>query len=240
MATFSATVRGYVALGLAAGALGLVACSFVTGGASPAPAADLVKLTEPLADLVERLKPALVRIREGPGPGNGARPAAAGFLVDVDGVIVTVAHVLPAGDSVEVELADGRRFPGRVVRRDAQADLAAVRIEAATQLTALRLGDSDRVRAGTLVLALGHPYRLAEAVSLGIVSWKGPPADGGPDDPELIYTDALAHPGSSGGPLVTLAGEVIGIQTFAARNGSMGIAVPSNLVARVIPESSPE
>ena len=219
----------------AAGAAVLAACFTPRGGAVPAPAADLERLTEHLADVVERLKPSLVQIRPGSDPGSLSRPAAAGFLADAGGIVLTVAHAVPGGDQVEVELSDGRRLPGTVIGRDTLSDIAAIRIEDPGDLPALSLGDSDRVRAGQLVLALGHPYGLRQAVSLGIVSGRGAPPEGGVPDFDFIYTDALVNPGNSGGPLVNLAGEVIGVNTWAARNGSMGIAVPSALVRRVLP-----
>jgi|SRR5437773_11244386 len=220
---------------LAAGAAGLSACASLTGGAALGPTADLERLSEQLAGLVERLRPGLVRIGAEPDSGHGARPPAAGFIIDPGGIILTVAHAVPGGDDVEVELADGRRFPGRVIGRDTNVDLAAVGIEAPDPLPALRLGDSDRVRVGEIVLALGHPFGLERAASFGIVSWKGPPPGGGPPDFDFIHTDAAVSPGNSGGPLVNLAGEVIGVDSLAARNGAMGIAVPSSLIKIALP-----
>jgi serine protease Do len=219
----------------AVGAAGLTACSTLTGGAATAPTAELERLTDHVADLVEQLAPGLVQIRAAPDPGQRPRPAAAGFLVGPGGLILTVAHAVPGGDRVEIELADGRRVPGTVIGRDSRSDLAAVKIDDPGHLHSLRFGDSDRVRAGQFVLALGHPYGLKQAVSLGIVSGKGPPPEGGLPDFEFVHTDALVNPGNSGGPLVNLAGEVIGVNTWAARNGSMGIAVPSDLAKLVLP-----
>ena len=192
------------------------------------------RLTGHLADLVERVAPCIVQIRGAPDPMHGTVPAA-GFLVEPEGLILTVAHVVTGEDRVEVELSDGRRLPGLVIGRDTEADLAVIRVAASGALPGLRLGDSDRVRVGEMVLALGHPYGMRRAVSLGIVSWKGPPPGEAPAGVEYIHTDALVHPGNSGGPLVNLAGEVIGISDRAARNGSMGIAVPVNLVRNVLP-----
>jgi S1-C subfamily serine protease len=216
-------------------AAGLTACASLTDGASPGPAGEPDRLSERLADLVERLRPALVQIGAGPGSERGARPGAAGFIVDPGGIVLTVAHVVPGGERVEVELSDGRRFPGRVLGRDTRTDLAAVRIEGPAGLPALPLGDSDRVRAGQLVLALGHPFGLRQAASFGIVSWQGAPPGGGPPDFDFIHTDASASPGNSGGPLVNLDGEAIGVNSWAARDSSMGIAVPSALVRLVLP-----
>ncbi|MGH9797356.1 MAG: S1C family serine protease, partial [Candidatus Polarisedimenticolia bacterium] len=148
---------------------------------------------------------------------------------------LTASHVLPAGDRVDVELPDGRRLGGRILGRDEGADLAALKIDSPGPLPALGLGDSERVRIGELVLAIGHPFGFQQAVSLGIVSWKGPPPGEGPRDFDFIHTDAAIGPGHSGGPLVNVAGEVIGVHSRAARGGAMGIAVPSALVKRLLP-----
>jgi len=215
--------------------VGLAACASRAGGAPLGPAAGIDDLSERLAGLVERLGRGLVQIRAGPAAGPGARPPAAGFVVDPAGIILTVAHAVPGEDHVDVELSDGRRFPGRVIGRDTRTDLAAVRVEEAGDLPALRLGDSDRARVGEIVLALGHPYGLPRAASLGIVSWKGPPPEAGLPGFDFLHTDALVNPGNSGGPLVNLAGEVIGVNSLAARNGSMGIAVPSSVIGLVLP-----
>ncbi len=220
---------------LTAGTLGLAACASPTGGAAPGPAEGIDSLSERLAGLVERLGPGLVQIRTGPAAGPGARPPAAGFIVDASGIVLTVAHAVPGEDRVDVGLSDGRRLHGSVIGRDARTDLAVVRVEDGGDLTALPLGDSDRIRVGEIVLALGHPYGLLRAASLGIVSWKGPPPEGGLPGFDFLHTDALVNPGNSGGPLVNLAGEVIGVNSLAARNGSMGIAVPASLVELVLP-----
>lgn len=217
----------------AAGAIGLAACAFARGGAAPAPAAEMIRMTENLADLADRVRPAVVQIL-GPADSFHGRQPAAGFVVDPAGIVLTAAHVLPDGDRVEVELSDGRRVAGKVIGRDEGADIAAVKIEIAGALPVLRIGDSDRVRVGEFVLALGHPFGFRQAASLGIVSWKGPPPEGGTRDIDFIYTDAAIGPGSSGGPLVNLAGEVIGVHSRAARGGAMGVAVPSALVKRLL------
>jgi serine protease Do len=218
----------------AAAAAGLAACALGQGGAAPGPAAEMARMTEHLADLVERLVPSVVQIRSPADPFRGGPPAA-GFIVDPGGIVLTASHVLPAGARVEVELSDGRRLNGRILGRDEGADLAAVKIDSPGPLPALRLGDSDRVRIGELVLAIGHPFGFRQAVSLGIVSWKGPPPGEEPQDFDFIHTDAAIGPGHSGGPLVNVAGEVIGLHSRAARNGAMGIAVPSAIVKRLLP-----
>jgi serine protease Do len=100
----------------------------------------------------------------------------------------------------------------------------------------LPLGDSNRLRVGEFVLALGHPFGLEQSVSFGIVSRKGAPLTVAAPGFDFIQTDAAINPGNSGGPLVNMAGEVIGVNSMAARNGSIGFAIPSNLVKLLVPQ----
>src|SRR6267142_2021530 len=105
-----------------------------------------------------------------------------------------------------------------------------------TGLTVLPLADSNRVRVGELVLALGNPFGLEQSVSFGIVSRKGAPLTVAAPGFDFIQTDAAINPGNSGGPLVNVAGEVVGVNTMAARNGSIGFAIPANLVKMLLPQ----
>jgi serine protease Do len=209
------------------------------------PAPELSRFNTLLADLTERLKPALVhvRVRRTPGkdrddenPGEPRRSSGSGFIIDPGGLIVTNAHVVEDADWVQVRLADGRRFPGKVVGQDGRVDLALVRIEGAADLPTLPIGDSNRVRVGEFVLALGHPFGLEQSVSFGIVSRKGSPLTVAAPGFDFIQTDAAINPGNSGGPLVNMAGQVVGVNSMAARNGSIGFAIPSNLVKLLVPQ----
>ncbi len=213
------------------------------GAASPRPAPpELARLNQLLADLAERLKPGLVQVRpealpEEPLESQGARPGwGSGFIIDPAGVIVTNAHVVGRAAAVQVTLFDGRRFSATVVGRDRRIDLALLRVEGARGLPALSLGDSDRLRVGEFVLALGHPFGLEHTVSFGIVSRKGASPTLAVLGVDLIQTDAAINPGNSGGPLANMAGEVIGVNGVAARNGSMGFAIPSNLLKSLMPQ----
>ncbi len=207
-----------------------------------APAAvdpELGRLNAALAGLAERLKPALVQVRvrrTGEPAEEGRRRAmGSGFLIHPDGYIVTNAHVVEGAGPVQVRLASGRRLPARVVGRDGRVDLALLKVEAGAPLPVLPLGDSDRLRVGELVLALGHPFGLEQTVSLGIVSRKGAPLlAAAPVD--FVQTDAAVNPGNSGGPLVNMAGQVVGVNTMAARDGTIGFAIPSNVVKSLLPE----
>jgi serine protease Do len=209
------------------------------------PAPELSRFNHLLADLAERLKPALVhvRVRRAPGkektdegPGEPRRSTGSGFIIEPGGLIVTNAHVVEDADWLQVRLADGRRFSGRVVGQDSRVDLALVRIEGATNLPTLPVGDSNRVRVGEFVLALGHPFGLEQSVSFGIVSRKGAPLTVAAPGFDFIQTDAAINPGNSGGPLVNMSGQVVGVNSMAARNGSIGFAIPSNLVKMLVPQ----
>src|SRR5213594_4152611 len=213
--------------------------------ASPTSAApELQRVNTLLADLAERLRPGLVHVRvrraagseaAGEEPGEPRRSTGSGFVIDSNGLIVTNAHVVEQAEWIQVRLADGRRFNGRTVGLDSRVDLALVRIDA-TGLPVLPLGDSNRMRVGEFVLALGHPFGLEQSVSFGIVSRKGAPLTVAAPGFDFIQTDAAINPGNSGGPLVNMAGEVIGVNSMAARNGSIGFAIPSNLVQQLVPQ----
>ena len=207
-------------------------------------APELTRFNDLLADLAERLKPALVHVRVRRGgsvakdddaPGEPRRSTGSGFVIDPNGLIVTNAHVVEQAEWIQVRLADGRRFNGRTVGLDSRVDLPLVRIDA-TGLPVLPLGDSNRMRVGEFVLALGHPFGLEQSVSFGIVSRKGAPLTVAAPGFDFIQTDAAINPGNSGGPLVNMAGQVIGVNSMAARNGSIGFAIPSNLVKLLVPQ----
>src|SRR5437867_9524065 len=214
--------------------------------ASPTSAApELQRVNTLLADLAERLRPGLVHVRvrraagseaAGEEPGEPRRSTGSGFVIDPSGLIVTNAHVVEGAESIQVRLSDGRRFAGNLVGRDTRVDLALIKIQNATNLTVLPLGDSNRLRVGEFVLALGHPFGLEQTVSFGIVSRKGAPLSVAVQAFDFIQTDAAINPGNSGGPLVNVAGEVIGVNSMAARNGSIGFAIPASLVQLVLPQ----
>jgi serine protease Do len=211
--------------------------------ATISPAPELGRFNTLLADLAEQLKPALVHIRTRRPAGKDKdddteprRSTGSGFLIDPNGLIVTNAHVVEDADYLQVRLADGRRFTGKVVGQDARTDLALVRIEGASKLPTLAIGDSNKMRVGEFVMALGHPFGLEQSVSFGIVSRKGAPLTVAAPGFDFIQTDAAINPGNSGGPLVNMAGQVVGVNSMAARNGSIGFAIPSNLVKLLVPQ----
>lgn len=216
-----------------------------------APDPGLVRMNEALVRLAERLRPALVQVRvqgdaprspappapEGPRPPDPRRGLGSGFLISPEGYLVTNHHVVTDAPRVEVRLADGRRFRAQVIGRDPRTDLALLKIDAPGPLPTLPIGDSDQARVGEFVLALGHPFGLDQTVSFGIVSRRGPGRAGDTGAGfDFIQTDAAVNPGNSGGPLVNMAGQVIGVNSMASRGGSIGFAIPSNLVKSLLPQ----
>jgi serine protease Do len=212
-----------------------------------APPADIARLNDFMNGLAEGLKSSLVQVRvrravetqgEGADPFGGPeerRSTGSGFIIRQDGYLVTNAHVVNDAERIQVKLSDGRRFDGRLIGQDDRVDLALIKI-AATGLPEAKLGDSNKLRVGEFVLALGHPFGLEQTVSFGIVSRKGAPLMVAAPGFDFIQTDAAVNPGNSGGPLVNMAGEVIGINSMAARNGSIGFAIPVNLVKGLLPQ----
>src|SRR5262247_2126819 len=207
--------------------------------------ADIARLNDHMNSLAEKLKPTLVQVRvrrtetqndpEQPGTPEERRTSGSGVIIRSDGYLVTNEHVVNEAEKIQVKLADGRRFDGRLVGRDERVDLALVKIEA-TELPVAALGDSNNLRIGEFVLALGQPFGLEQSVSFGIVSRKGAPLLVAAPGFDFIQTDATVNPGNSGGPLVNMAGEVVGINSMAARNGTIGFAIPINLVKGLLPQ----
>jgi len=155
-----------------------------------------------------------------------------GFVISPDGYILTNNHVVEGADDIVVRLKDGRTFAGEVKGTDAESDLAVVKINA-TGLTPAKLGDSDATPVGEFVLAIGAPFELSDTVTVGHVSAKGRSFEQDADQ-DFLQTDARILPGNSGGPLVNLYGEVIGINTMIeGLDTGIGFAVPINLAKRV-------
>ncbi len=173
------------------------------------------------------------------GPQEGQPQGIAlgsGFVVDHDGYIVTNNHVVDNASSVKVRMSDDREFDAKVIGTDAQTDLALIKIDAGN-LPELPLGDSDKVRVGEDVIAVGNPFGLGGSVTRGIVSAMARDIDAGPYV-DFIQTDAAINHGNSGGPLLDLEGEVIGVNSaiYSPNGGSVGVgfAIPSNTVKTVI------
>jgi serine protease Do len=177
----------------------------------------------------------------GPSSPFGGRPPrqrglGSGVIVSPDGYILTNNHVVDHADTIDVSLTDGRKFSGKVVGTDPPTDVALVKIEA-NDLPALTMADSDQVKVGDVVLAIGNPFGIGQTVTSGIVSAKNRGGVGeGYED--FIQTDAAINPGNSGGALVDSEGRLIGVNTaILSRTGGnqgIGFAVPSNLARWVM------
>jgi serine protease Do len=166
------------------------------------------------------------------GPGGGVAGSGSGVVIDSSGVILTNNHVVEGAGKVSVRLMDGREFDAADIKRDPKSDLAIIRIKGADNLKAAKLGDSDKMAVGDWVLALGDMFQLEGTVTAGIISAKGRPLGPGTRT-DFLQTDAAINPGSSGGPLINLDAEVIGINTAihtrTGANDGVGFAIPSNL-----------
>jgi len=159
-----------------------------------------------------------------------------GFVISPDGYIVTNNHVVEDVDSIKVAFADGNELEAEIIGRDPKTDIALIRVKNEKPLHALPLGNSDGVRPGDWVVAVGNPFGLAHTVTAGIVSAKGRNIGQGPYD-DFIQTDAAINPGNSGGPLLNLSGEVVGINTaINPRANTIGFAVPVNMAKDILPQ----
>ena len=186
------------------------------------------------------------------GPGTGApegrepmehrhRPMpvgqGSGFIISPDGYIVTNNHVVGDVDRVRVTLQDGRKFDAKLIGSDPQTEIALIKVDA-KELPTLSLGNSEKLRVGEWVLAIGSPFGLSHSVTSGIVSARGRGNVGIVDYADFIQTDAAINPGNSGGPLLNMRGEVIGMNTaIVSRTGGsdgVGFAIPVNMVTYIV------
>lgn len=230
------------------------------------PSTEPIGIPTSFADLAERVAPAVVSIQTSgtvaarqtqgmppgfeeffggsPWHGNGApQPRkstgeGSGFVISEDGYIVTNNHVVENMDEIRVHFLDGSELDAKVIGLDPKTDIALLKVESGDKvLKTIALGDSDAIRAGDWVVAIGNPFGLGGTVTAGIVSARGRDINQGPYD-DFLQTDASINKGNSGGPLFNLEGEVIGVNTaiFSQSGGSVGIgfAVSSRLAKPVI------
>jgi len=159
-----------------------------------------------------------------------------GFIIADDGYILTNNHVVGEADVITVKLHDGREFKAELVGTDEKSDVAVIKIDS-RNLPTMPLGDSDNLKVGEWVIAIGNPFGLAETLTSGIVSAKGRSTVGINDYEDFIQTDAAINPGNSGGPLINIKGQAIGINTaiFSKSGGNMGIgfAIPINMAKSI-------
>ncbi len=214
----------------------------------PVPASHLPSLTaldQEFTSLVAEVLPSVVSINALPVSATNPRElmvrrmmgpesasSGSGVIVSESGHIVTNLHVITGAGALEVQLGDGRVLPAAVVGADPLSDIAILKIEA-PDLTPLPFADSDAVKVGQMVFAVGNPLGLHETVTQGIISAKGRRAQSEAAN-EFFQTDAAINPGNSGGPLVNLRGEIIAINNSVSLQGQgIGFAIPSNTVRRV-------
>jgi serine protease Do len=220
------------------------------------------------AELAERTSPAVVNVqtsRTVGGPGKGGKnpleeffgpfgspfeelfdqprkvpSLGTGFVISPDGYIVTNNHVVDDVDKIEVQFEDGQKYQAEIVGRDPHTDVALIRVKADKPLPSLPLGNSDTVRPGDWVVAIGNPFGLSHTVTAGIISARHREINADPDArrfDDFIQTDAAINPGNSGGPLINMAGEVIGINTaINPRANTIGFAVPINIAKDILPQ----
>jgi serine protease Do len=160
-----------------------------------------------------------------------------GFVIDPSGIVITNNHVIGDANDVVVIFTDGRKLKATIIGKDPKVDVAVLKVESDKPLKTVKFGDSDKMRVGDGVMAVGNPFGLGETVTAGIISARNRNIDSGPYD-DFLQTDASINKGNSGGPLFNLAGEVIGINTaiLSPSGGSIGIgfATPSASVEPVI------
>jgi serine protease Do len=175
----------------------------------------------------------------GPGRSMPRRSLGSGFIFDKAGYILTNNHVIENADEIHIKLNSGEEYDAKLVGRDPKTDVAVLKIEAKGDLQAIPFGDSEALRVGEWVMAIGNPFGLDFSVTAGIVSAKGRFIGQGNYD-DFIQTDAPINPGNSGGPLINMEGRVVGINTsiFSRSGGNIGIgfAIPIDLARDLIPQ----
>jgi S1-C subfamily serine protease len=245
-------IFGTVALGLAFAAGGIAAVR----ASVPLPVIQQASGIPSLAPVLKRITPAVVSIAirgrtpdaaASPRRPRDAKPAAvdqqtraagSGVIIDArQGLVVTNHHVIERADEITVQLADGRELAGKLAGSDPDTDIAVIRV-AADNLTGIAAGNSDQVEVGDFVLAIGNPFLIGQTVTSGIVSGLNRTNVGLLQAEDFIQTDAAIYPGNSGGALVNLRGELIGINTAfvgaSSANAGMGFAIPVNMARTVI------
>jgi serine protease DegQ len=226
-----------------AGASGLALCGGVPSAHASVPLPVVAQIGVPtLAPVLKKITPAIISIAIKGHVTEGAkkrdiRSTGSGVVFDASqGLIITNNHVIDHADEITVTLADGRNVPAKRVGGDADADVAVIKIEP-DSLTAISIGDSDQLEVGDFVLAIGNPLQLGQTVTSGIVSGLRRNNVGIEQYEDFIQTDAAIYPGNSGGALVNLRGELVGINTAfvgaSNTNPGVGFAIPINMARNI-------
>ncbi|MDB5048029.1 MAG: protease Do [Fibrobacteres bacterium] len=203
--------------------------------------ADKEACRDVFADVAEKIIPSVVSVYTSSGANGSTREdgLGSGVIVGPHGLILTNNHVTERARTLRVRLSDDREFDAELIAADKTADVAVIRLKGKPgDLPSLPLGDSDKLRVGEWVVAVGSPYGLSETVTTGIISAKGRRNTGITPYGDFLQTDAAINPGNSGGALVNLKGELIGVNTaIVSQSGGyqgIGMAIPSNLVKKVM------
>jgi serine protease Do len=162
------------------------------------------------------------------------RSLGSGFIISDDGYIFTNNHVVDNTDKILVKISDGKEYEAKIIGTDSKTDIALIKIKPDNNLPTVEIGDSDPLRVGEWVIAIGNPFGLEQTVTAGIVSAKGRVIGAGTYD-NFIQTDASINPGNSGGPLFNMQGKVIGINTaIVAQGQGIGFAIPINMAKSIL------
>ena len=217
--------------------------------ADPIAVPALRQLNDALLDLTEQVLPAIISLQvrgdkntadlppnHPPVPDPSMPIAGSGFIIKSNGLAITNQHVVEDKEEIYVRLFDGTQTRARVLGRDVPGDMALLQIETETPLPVVPLGDSDALRVGEFVVAIGSPFGFEHSVTFGMISGKRrnflrSSVVGG-----YLQTDASITTGNSGGPLVNMRGEVVGVNTATIRRGTMGFAIPVNAVKASLPQ----
>ncbi len=197
-----------------------------------------------LINIYQRIDPAVVNIEISTTDNGQTDASGSGFVIDMDGHIVTNNHVIDKAKSITVTFYDGYTTPAKLVGADDFSDLAVIKVDVTPDhLTAVTFGDSSALQVGQRVIAIGNPFGLQSSMTTGIVSATGRSLNSSNLQfslPSIIQIDAAINPGNSGGPLLDINGKVIGINAaISTDNGffqGVGFAIPSNTVQRVVPQ----
>ncbi|RCS28314.1 PDZ domain-containing protein [Polaribacter sp. WD7] len=209
---------------------------------------DFTVAAERTVNSVVHVKNTAVRTQVNPfelffGSGNGERKyeqvgTGSGVIISQDGYIVTNNHVIDGATNIEITLNNKQKYPAELIGSDKENDIALLKIEADVDLPYTPFANSDNIKIGEWVLAVGNPYNLTSTVTAGIVSAKGRDLEGNSAIDSFIQTDAAVNPGNSGGALVNTRGELVGINTaISSRTGSFigySFAVPSNIAKKIV------
>ena len=231
-----------------------------TSEAPPAIENNVLSTPEAVDNVIEAAGPSVVTITAKSSGGTGVDPyfgnpffqffygdnfgftpeqegLGSGFLISKDGYILTNEHVVDGASSISIDITGfDEPLPAKVVGSDYNLDLSLLKVEAQKDLPFLKMGNSDQVRVGSWVIAIGSPYGLDHTVTVGVISAKGRPVNVGNRQYEnLLQTDTSINPGNSGGPLLNLNGEVIGVNTaINAEAQGIGFAIPASTVLQIL------